>query len=53
MRVAAVVEHSALGLVTSNGNRIGDVTVGGTVAFVLLVGLLGAAVGVLWVTVTP
>ena len=49
-----VIDRSALGLATSNGNRIGDVTVGGTVAFVLFVGLLfGAAVGVLWVTVAP
>ncbi len=54
MRVAAAIDPSALGSITSNGNRIGEVTLGGTVGFIVFIGLLfGVVAGIIWVTVAP
>ena len=53
MRAAAILEPSAVGRFTENGNRIGEITAGGTFAL-LLVGLFfGLAGAVLWVVVSP
>jgi hypothetical protein len=52
MRVAALLHPDALGFVTQNGNRVGDITLEGTVALVVFIGLfVGLGVGVVWVTV--
>lgn len=54
MRVAALIDPSSTASLTSNGNRIGDITVGGTISFVLFAGaLFGVYAAVLWVTVAP
>jgi hypothetical protein len=53
MRVAALLVPEAAGQFTENGNRIGDITLSGTVGLVLgglFFGLLGATV---WVVVSP
>jgi hypothetical protein len=41
MRVSALADSEAAGLVTENGNTVGEITVGGTVALVVFVGGLG------------
>jgi len=54
MRIAAVIDPTAVGLTTSNGNRIGEITLGGTVGFVIAIGLLfGVVAGILWVVIAP
>lgn len=54
MRLAAIVDPSALGATTENGNRIGDITLSGTIAVLLFGGLLsGAFAAVVWVVVSP
>ena len=54
MRLAAIAVPTAAGSATENGNRIGDITIGGTLALVVVGGLLfGAVAGVLWVTARP
>lgn len=54
MRIAAAIDPSALGSLTSNGNRIGDITLEGTVAFVVFVGpVVGVLAAVVWVVVAP
>lgn len=53
MRVAAILHAEAVGAFTENGNRIGDITLGGTlflINFGLIFGLLAGAV---WVVVSP
>lgn len=46
MRIAAVAAPDrVMGATTENGNRIGDITVGGTVAIVVFVGVLLGLVG--------
>ncbi len=53
MRVVAILHPDAVGALTENGNRIGDITVGGTL-FLVLFGLISCALaGVLWVIVSP
>jgi hypothetical protein len=53
MRAAAILQPDAVGALTENGNRIGDITMGGTLALVL-VGLISCAIaGVVWVIVSP
>jgi hypothetical protein len=53
MRIAALIDPSSVGSLTSNGNRIGDITVGGTLGFVVFFGLgFGAYGAVLWVAVS-
>ena len=54
MRIVAAIDPTSIGLLTSNGNRIGDVTLEGTAVLVVFVGLFfGAAAAVLWVIVSP
>ena len=53
MRLAAILHPDAVGALTENGNRIGDITLGGTL-FLVLFGLISCAIaGVLWVIVSP
>ncbi|HET7726368.1 MAG TPA: hypothetical protein VFK54_03495 [Candidatus Limnocylindrales bacterium] len=47
MRAATLLDPGAIGRLTENGNRIGDITLGGTVALILFGGMffgLGAAI---------
>lgn len=54
MRAAAILTPSAAGRFTENGNEIGEITLVGTVALVVFLGLFaGAASGVVWVTIRP
>jgi hypothetical protein len=54
MRLAALLVPGSAGAVTENGNVIGTITIGGSFALVLFVGLLtGAVVGSLWATIRP
>jgi hypothetical protein len=53
MRVVAILHPDAVGALTENGNRIGDITMGGTLFLVLLGLILCALAGVLWVIVSP
>jgi len=53
MRVVAILHPDAVGALTENGNRIGDITMGGTL-FLVLFGLISCALaGALWVIVQP
>jgi hypothetical protein len=53
MRIAALLHPDAVGALTENGNRIGDITVGGTLALMLF-GLISCAMaGVVWVIIRP
>ena len=53
MRVVAILHPDAVGALTENGNRIGDMTVGGTL-FLVLFGLIFCSLaGALWVIVSP
>jgi hypothetical protein len=52
MRVAALLHPEATGMATANGNLIGDITLSGSLALIVFVGLfVGLAAGVVWVTV--
>lgn len=54
MRLAALLVPSADGAFTENGNRIGDITLGGSLGIIVFIGLFfGAAAGSLWVIVRP
>ena len=54
MRVAALQVPSAVGQLTENGNRIGDITAEGSLGLVLLAGLFfGLAGATVWVVVSP
>jgi hypothetical protein len=54
MRIHALLVPAAAGSATENGNRIGEITIPGTIGLILIVGLLGAVVlGVLWVVLSP
>lgn len=53
MRVVAILHPEAVGALTENGNRIGDITLGGTLFLVLFGLILGAIAGALWVIVSP
>lgn len=54
MRLAALVVPESAGMFTENGNRIGAITLSGSVALVIFGGLFaGLAAGVVWVTVSP
>ncbi len=54
MRLAALLVPSATGAFTENGNRIGDITLGGSLGIIIAVGLLfGAVAGSLWVIIRP
>jgi hypothetical protein len=52
MRLIALLDPSSIGRLTENGNRIGDVTVSGTLALVLFGGIaIGLASSVVWVAI--
>lgn len=52
MRVAALLHPEATGIATQNGNLIGDITLGGSLALIVVVGLfVGISVGPVWVAV--
>ena len=54
MRLAALLVPESAGRFTENGNRIGDITLGGTFALILFIGLfVGVVGGTLWVTMRP
>ena len=54
MRFAALVVPDSVGRFTENGNRIGAITLDGTLALMFFGGLLaGLAAGIVWVTVSP
>jgi hypothetical protein len=54
MRLAAVLVPSSAGSFTENGNVIGTITVGGSVALIVFLGLLaGVFAGSLWVIIRP
>lgn len=53
MRLVAMLHPDAVGAFTENGNRIGDITMGGTL-FLVLFGLISCALaGALWDIVSP
>ena len=54
MRLAALVVPEATGRFTENGNRIGTITLDGSLALVVFVGLFfGVVAGSLWVVIRP
>lgn len=54
MRLAALLVPSADGAFTENGNRIGDITLGGSLGIIVFIGLFfGAVAGSLWVIIRP
>ena len=54
MRLAALLVPDSVGAFTENGNRIGDITAGGTLALIVFIGLfVGAVGGSLWVILRP
>jgi hypothetical protein len=53
MRLVAILHADAVGSITENGNRVGDITLTGTI-FLLLFGLIfGVLAGAVWVIVGP
>ncbi len=55
MRIAAIAAPSRVnGIFTENGNVIGDITIGGTIALVIFVGMLGGVFGAIaYVIIEP
>jgi hypothetical protein len=54
MRLIALLVPSVTGSSTENGNRIGDITLGGSVGLILFAGLfVGIVAGTIWVVVSP
>lgn len=54
MRLAAQLDPAATGRFTENGNRIGEITVEGTLALLLFGGLFSGLIGaIVWVAVAP
>jgi hypothetical protein len=54
MRLIALLIPEATGSSTENGNRIGDITLGGSVGLIIFAGLfVGIFVAVIWVAVSP
>lgn len=52
MLASRLLHPDAIGRTTENGNRIGELTIGGTMALILFGGLLGGLIaGVIWVLV--
>lgn len=50
MRAATLLDPAAIGRFTENGNRIGDITLAGTVALVLFGGMLfGLGAAIIWI----
>lgn len=54
MRAAALLVPDAVGRFTENGNRVGDITVSGTLGLVIVAGLFfGLSGAILWVVISP
>ncbi|MHB8399971.1 MAG: hypothetical protein ACYDCI_13745, partial [Candidatus Limnocylindrales bacterium] len=53
MRLAALRVGDATGALTENGNRIGDITLAGSLGLILIGVLFGALAGTVWVVVRP
>ena len=54
MRLIALLIPEATGRPTENGNRIGDITLGGSLGLIIFAGLFaGIVVGTIWVVVSP
>ena len=53
MRLAALLVPEAAGQFTENGNRIGEITAGGSFALILVGVFFGLAGAVVWVVVSP
>ena len=54
MRIVALLIPDAFGSFTENGNRIGDITLEGSLSLIIFAGLfVGVFVGVIWVVVSP
>jgi hypothetical protein len=54
MRLAALLVPDSAGRFTENGNQIGTITLAGSVGLIVFAGLVvGLAVGIVWVTVSP
>jgi hypothetical protein len=53
MRIAALLHPDAVGALTENGNRIGDITLGGTLTLVRFGIISCAMAGAVWVIVSP
>jgi MFS family permease len=53
MRLAALLVPESVGAFTENGNRIGSITLGGSVGLVILGLFLGATVATIWVVISP
>ncbi len=54
MRLAALLQPGAAGMATENGNIIGRITLEGSLALVVFIGLfVGAVAGSLWVVIRP
>ena len=53
MRLAALRVGDAAGAFTENGNRIGDITLAGSLGLILVGLLFGAFAGTIWVVVRP
>jgi hypothetical protein len=53
MRIAALLHPDAAGALTENGNRIGEITLGGTLGLVLFGVISCAIAGAVWVIVSP
>ena len=54
MRLIALLTPEATGSSTENGNRIGDITLGGSFGLIVFAGLfVGIFVAVIWVVVSP
>jgi len=53
MRIAALLHPEAVGALTENGNRVGDITPGGTLGLVLFGLITCAMAGAVWVVVSP
>ncbi|MEA2609411.1 MAG: hypothetical protein QOJ75_1654 [Chloroflexota bacterium] len=53
MRAAALLEPSATGRLTENGNLIGEITIGGSFALLFAGVFFGLAGAVVWVVVSP
>ncbi len=54
MRAAALLVPEAAGQATDNGNRIGEITLGGSLSLVLVGGLFFGLLGaIIWVVVSP
>jgi hypothetical protein len=53
MRLATLLVPESVGAFTENGNRIGSITLDGSVGLVILGIFLGAGVAAIWVVVSP